>query len=79
MHKAWYKSLFRTVYGHKSPVTIVLSAVFLLLVGTGIALLFVEGANSGVGLWHWGIGLVVTALSVGHIAKRWHVLRKGMK
>lgn len=56
-----------------------LSVLLLLLVGTGIALLFVEGANSGVGLWHWGIGLAVTALSIGHIAKRWRTLCKGMK
>lgn len=79
MHKAWYRSLFRTGRGHKSPVTIVLSVVFLLLVATGIALLFVEGANSAIGLWHWGIGLAVTALSVGHIAKRRHTLRKGLQ
>ena len=79
MHKAWYKSLFRTGRGHKSPVTIVLSVTFLLLVGTGIALLFVEGANSLIGLWHWGIGLAVTALSVGHICKRRHILHKGLR
>lgn len=79
MHKAWYRSLFRTGRGQKSPVTIVLSVVFLLLVGTGVGLLFVEGANSGIGLWHWGIGLAVTVLSIGHIAKRWRTLRKGMK
>ncbi len=76
MHKVWYKSLFRMGRGRKSPVTIVLTVVFLLLVATGMALLFVEGANSGIGLWHWGIGLAVAALSVGHIAKRWHVLRR---
>lgn len=70
LHKAWYRSLFCRGLGHKSPVTIVLLAVFLLLVGTGVALLFVEGANSGIGLSHWGIGLLTTALSVGHISKR---------
>lgn len=79
MHKTWYRSLFCTGRGHKSPVTIVLSVVLLLLVGTGIALLFVEGANSGIGLWHWGIGLAVTALCIGHIAKRWRTLRKGIR
>lgn len=56
-----------------------LSVLLLLLVGTGIALLFVEGANSGVGLWHWGIGLAVTALSIGHITKRWHTLRNEIR
>ena len=37
---------------------------------TGIVLLGVEGANSGIGMWHYRIGLTSSALMLIHISKR---------
>lgn len=79
-HWAWYKGYFRNGLGKRSRVTVILSYVFLLVVLTGIILIAViEGEGSGVGLWHYRIGLLLTLVSPGHIIKRWKVLRKSVK
>ena len=78
-HWKWYKGLFKGQTKNKSRVTIILSVVFTILVVTGLTLLFVEGANSEIGIWHWVLGLVMTAISVGHIIRRFHILRKSLK
>ena len=80
MHWGWYKSLFAKGIGNKSRVTLLLSVIFSVVVLTGVALLaFVDGANSGMGLWHYRIGLIVSAISIGHIVKRWHILKKSIE
>ena len=66
-HWAWYKSLFRNGLGRKSHVTVIVSILFMLVALTGCVLLGVEGANSGIGLWHYRIGLLSVALFGGHI------------
>lgn len=48
LHFGWYKSWFNCGSGKKSPITALLSAVFAAAVITGIALLGMEGANSGI-------------------------------
>lgn len=78
-HWGWYKGFIRNGIGKKSKITIVLSVVFLLVSVTGIVLLSVNRANSAIGLWHYRIGIVITALSVGHILKRTPLLRKSLK
>lgn len=80
MHWGWYKSLFVQGIGNKSRVTLLLSVVFIVVILTGVALLaFVDGANSGMGLWHYRIGLIVSAISIGHIVKCWHILKKSIE
>ena len=80
MHWGWYKSLFVKGIRNKSRVTLLLSVIFIVVILTGVALLaFVDGANSGMGLWHYRIGLIVSAISIGHIVKRWHILKKSIE
>lgn len=78
-HEGWYKGLIRNGISKKSKGTVVLSVVFLLMTVTGVALLGVNGANSDIGLWHYRIGIIATALSAGHILKRIPLLRKSLK
>ena len=68
-HWAWYTSLFRNGLGRKSPVTVIVSILFMVVSLTGCFLLEVEGANSGIGLWHYRIGLLSVALFGGHIQR----------
>lgn len=78
-HWNWYKVTIRNGIGHKSKVTAILSTLFLFVVLTGFTLLGIEGAGSTVGQWHFWAGIIVTVLSVGHILKRFPLLRKSLK
>ncbi len=70
-HRHWYKSIVSKGIGKKSPLTLVLSAVFLIVTGTGIVLMTcVDGANSPVGLWHYKIGGLLIILCFLHICIR---------
>ena len=76
-HWSLYRRSVRSGMGHKSPVTAVLSVVFVFVVVTGVVLLGIEGAGSSVGVWHYRTGIVVSILSVGHLLKRISLLRRG--
>lgn len=78
MHFAWYKGAFKKGLKGKSKITASISLIYTLSVFTGISLLMVEGANSGVGKWHWIIGLILIITSSLHIAKRMTSLRKSL-
>lgn len=93
MHWNWYKGLFRTGPGRrrKSPgcersgpgirrsrVTVAVSVLFAAVALTGYVLLAVSGAGSGIGLWHYRIGIAAAVLFCGHILKRTSVLRKSL-
>lgn len=78
-HWRWYKSLLKNGLGRKSHVTVAMSFVFIILAMTGYALLGVNGSGSGLGMWHYRIGLLALALFGGHIIKRIPVLRKTIK
>ena len=79
MHWACYKALISKGLGKKSRVTALLSVIFFVVVLTSVLLLtLIDGANSPTGLWHYRIGLLLVALSVGHIVKRWKVLCKSL-
>ena len=69
-HAAWYKGLFQKCLGKKSRITFWTTVAFILATSTGIVLLGVEGANSGIGMWHYRIGLTSSALMLIHISKR---------
>lgn len=78
-HWGWYKSLFRNGLGRKSHVTVAVSLVFTFLAFSGYALSGVNGAGSGLGMWHYRIGLLALVLFSGHIIKRIPALRKNIK
>ena len=80
MHMGWYKSLFAKGIGNKSRVTLLLSVFFSIVTLTGVALIAcVDGANSSMGLWHYRIGLIIMVISIAHIVKRWHILKKSIE
>lgn len=62
----------------RSWVTVAVSVLFAAVALTGYVLLAVSGAGSGIGLWHYRIGIVATVLFCGHILKRTPVLRKSL-
>lgn len=78
-HLGWYKGLINKGIGKKSKVTVVLSVLFLLETISGIVLIFVDGASSRIGLWHYVIGLIMSVIAIGHTIKRFPVLRKSVK
>lgn len=66
-HRHWYKSIVSKGIGKKSRMTLLLSAVFLIVTVTGITLMAcVDGPNSAVGLWHYRLGLLLIILSFIH-------------
>lgn len=75
-HCGWYKGIIKNGIGRKSKVTAVLSIIFLLLSVTSIVLLGVSGANTPLGLWHYKIGIAMTAIAIVHTIKRLSILRK---
>lgn len=78
-HWAWYKSWLKKGLGNKSRVTAFLSIVFVIISVTGILLLaLVDGANSGIGLWHYRIGIIMTIVGIIHLVKRFHILTKSL-
>ncbi|MBR4846474.1 MAG: hypothetical protein IKU98_08675, partial [Bacteroidaceae bacterium] len=77
-HWGWYKSLITKGLGKKSRITVGLSLIYLIASVTGIVLLAVEGANTGVGLWHYKIGILLTLIGLGHLVKRFPILRKSI-
>ena len=79
-HWGWYKSLFKNGIKSKSRVTIVLSALMLVVTTTGIVALFShQDANTGLGLWHYVIGIIVSIVVIGHFVKRAKIMVKGLK
>ncbi|MDU1904815.1 MAG: DUF4405 domain-containing protein [Dysgonomonas sp.] len=79
-HWNWYKGLVKKGWNRKSKVTISISFLFLILTITGIVLvLFIDGGNSSVGLWHYRLGLIMTALLVIHTISRFPLIIKGLK
>ena len=79
-HWGWYKSLFKNGIKSKSRVTIVLSALMLAVVITGIIVLFHHTEpNEGLGLWHYVMGIIVSIIVIGHLIKRFNTMLKGLK
>lgn len=78
-HWSWYKRWFRNGIGNKSRVTAILSIVFIFISVTGILLLaVVDGANSGMGLWHYRLGVIMTVIGLAHFIKRFSILKKSI-
>ena len=79
-HWNWYKNLFHKGLGNKSKVTLLLSILMIATVTTGLIVLFIhQDPNSGHGLWHYVIGIILTVIGLGHFFRRLHILVKGMR
>lgn len=79
-HWNWYRSLFRQGLGNKSRVTVILSIVMLAAALSGDILLFLHrGPNTGLGICHYIIGIMLTVITLGHFFKRLHILVKGLR
>ena len=79
-HWGWYKSLFKNGIKSKSGVPVALSALMLVVTITGIVALFShQDANTGLGLWHYVIGIIVSIVVIGHFVKRAKIMVKGLK
>lgn len=80
LHWGWYKGFMKVGLGKKSRITLILSILFLTLTLTGIMMIiFIDGGNSSIGLWHYKLGLIMIPLLIGHTIKRFPLLRKGLK
>lgn len=77
-HWGWYKGLISKGLGNRSRITAGLSLFFLAATITGLALLSVDGANSGIGLWHYRVGILLTVIGIAHFAARFPILRKSI-
>ena len=79
-HWGWYKSLLKNGTKNKSRVTIILSALMLIVIITGIIVLFKhQGTNSNLGIRHYILGIILSIVAIGHFIKRRKVLFKGLK
>ncbi|MCX4302275.1 MAG: DUF4405 domain-containing protein [Alistipes sp.] len=77
-HWGWYKGLKTLKRRDKRKMVLLFSVVFLLVVVSGLALLFFfDGANTLTGLLHYKIGLAVSLLGLLHILKRKRFLIRG--
>ena len=71
LHTKRYRKMFmslakRRAYKKFFP-TLVASTLFIITTITGIVLLlFIEGANSSIGLWHWECGIALAVLTLVH-------------
>ncbi|MCC8070420.1 MAG: hypothetical protein LIO90_01290 [Bacteroidales bacterium] len=70
LFKKWFSRWDKKALQHKSKNTIFVSLVLLLLVISGLALLFIEGGDSAVGLWHYRLGVLFMALCGFHSIRR---------
>lgn len=78
-HWGWYKSLVKNGLKNKSRVTLLLTLLVLPVALSGGILLVVEEVNSALGLWHFGLGILLTVVAFGHFLKRHNLLFKGLK
>lgn len=76
-HWSWCKSLLKGKTKGKSLLTMLLSVLFLAVVVTGVVMLFMTfEPNTGIGLWHYVVGALLSVVAVAHIVLRWKVLQK---
>ena len=79
-HWGWYKSLFKARnFTLKSKITMLVTVLFVGTTLTGVLLLaIVDGQGSSMGFAHYVIGLIFSAIGLGHFIKRWKVFKKGI-
>ena len=79
-HWNWYKGWLQKGLGKKSRVTALLSILMLVTIITGnIVFIGDQVPNTGISLWHYAIGVILTIIALGHFLKRIKILVKGIK
>lgn len=69
-HRRWFRAVLSRGVGNKSKMTLLLTAVSFVLWATGALLLVcIDGSQSAVGLWHYGLGVSMVVLSVHHVVR----------
>ena len=76
MHRVWHRHLGRAL--RRGRLTLLLTVVSAFVTVSGVALLGISGGGSGVGLWHYGAGLLLCLCSVAHVLGRLSPLRKSL-
>ncbi len=77
-HWVWYRGWLKSGLDKRSRVTALLSVMYAIVTLTGIILLPVEGAGTGLGTLHFVSGIIAMILSIGHIIKRIPALRRSL-
>lgn len=73
--RRWYRAVLSRGTRHKGKTTLLLTVLSLALWATGTLLLAcIDGPQSAVGLWHYGLGVAMVVLSAHHVVRRWHRL-----
>jgi len=79
-HWNWYKGLLKNGLGKKSKITVLISVLFVILIVTGLMLVFfIDGGDSAVGTWHFILSLVMVVLLIIHTIKRFPLMLKGLR
>ncbi len=77
-HRTWYKPL-PNPRRRRNRITAALTLVFLSAAVSGVYLLaFTRGEGSRMGTVHYGTGIAFGILGIGHMVKRWKILKKGV-
>ena len=77
-HWAWFNHLHQRAVNHKRFLTTMLTAVTVLAVFSGIALLAIWGTNTHIGHWHYATGIVWALLILIHGVKRIRIIKKAI-
>lgn len=73
-HQGWLKGLRNQVLRKKRRITIVLALFALAVTITGIALLFIVGPNTHVGLLHYRLGILFAIMAIAHSVRRFRII-----
>lgn len=78
-HWTWYTKIFKKTKRKKSKITIIISLLFGVELITGIVLiLIIDGPNSGIGLFHYVMGLTMSLFLLLHTIGRFNIMMKGL-
>lgn len=67
-HRTWHRAVILKGISKRGLTTLLLSAIYITVVVSGIILIAcIDGANSGTGMWHYRLGLLLAALCTVHI------------
>lgn len=82
LHKFWYRNLFndkvKSNVKRKYRITLILAFLLIGVLLTGVMIWF-NGNNSDSGLWHYKLGLIMSALALLHFIKRAQSLSKNLQ
>lgn len=70
-HRFWYRDAILKGISKRDITTLMMTIIYVVVIASGIILTAcVDGANSGIGMWHYRLGLLLAALCTVHIRGR---------